>query len=59
VALTALIGPTSYVKALNTVANEDYPDGLHAGRHDHDHQRRRHAHDHVRPVISVVNHKKK
>jgi len=31
VALTDLIGPTSYVKALNSVANEAYPAGFSQG----------------------------
>ena len=31
VALTALIGPTSYVKALNSVAKETYPAGFTQG----------------------------
>ena len=31
VALTALIGPTSYVKALNSVANENYPTNFTQG----------------------------
>ena len=31
VALTDLIGPTSYVKALNSVANESYPAGFSQG----------------------------
>ncbi len=29
--LTDLIGPTSYIKALNTVANENYPTGFTQG----------------------------
>ena len=31
VALAALLGPTSYVKALNSVANETYPAGFSQG----------------------------
>jgi type IV pilus assembly protein PilA len=31
VAISALLGPTSYIKALNTVANETYPSGFSQG----------------------------
>jgi len=31
VAISALIGPTTYVKALNSVANENYPAGFTQG----------------------------
>ena len=31
VAITALIGPTTYIKALNSVANETYPTGFTQG----------------------------
>ncbi len=31
VAITALIGPTTYIKALNSVANETYPVGFTQG----------------------------
>jgi type IV pilus assembly protein PilA len=47
VIITDLLGPTSYIKALNSVALETYPCGLLAGHDDHDLQRRRGAHHHV------------
>ena len=51
VVISDLLGPTSYVKALNSVANETYPTTFTQGVTSHDRQRRRHAHDHLRPVI--------
>ena len=53
VILTDLLGPTSYVKALNTVANETYPDAASRRASRSRSERRRHPHDHLRPVIGA------
>jgi type IV pilus assembly protein PilA len=52
VILSDLLGPTSYIKALNSVANEIVSRGLLTGHHDYDHWRRRIPHHHVLPIIS-------
>ena len=40
VTLFDLIGPTTYIKALNSIASEAYPAGLHPGHDDHGQLRR-------------------